>query len=1724
MKKLLTIFCLIALAISNDAPTITAATEGECEPNGNGSIQLKLTQKGTTPIPSKFNVILSLDEVNIQAICTYGTYNSNQIIKNSGLDSEILETQKQSHGKEIIFSQQEKTTLDEGKNESNKEGTDTHFVADESNKEGTNTHFVADETQKEGTNTHSVADETQKEGTNTHSVSDETQKEETGSYTGNVVTNEGNSEIPQSSISTEGRRLQEDEAFLSRCTFVAPKKPGNYKLTLENGSEFKIDGEISVNLTPCVNAIERLNIALSFRQVNQFNIQQNQFMFFGLTSKSIESGYWFIFYIYLMKGAEKKSEPLEANCTIVNPVIVGTSGIMPAAFECKFEPIEQIDYESIEIESSDYVAGLPANKTLLNPHLVDEAIGQGLLPNITEGTEAVKIVEEPKVNFDSIDTGKFELIINSLNIGENMKGEQISLSLAYPSWIVIIFTIRDVADSKVTIQGEIKGQIENQPLIFEQTLINVNGSELFVLPAFKTEEISTNGIPSEEVESPDTSEGKEELFDSSEGKEGERSDITDGKEGKEESSDTSEGKVGERSDITHETDEEEESIDTSEGKEGESSDINDTKEGETSNEIRDEKIILFRQVNTFDLENHKFMFFGLTSQTLLLGFYFEFDIYFINGELKLPTKGKAKCDIGSIIKEITSPIMPVYFNCYFDKPTDSDITSIEIISSENILGIPEDKELLNPKLVDENKDIKKIDEDSPAPILVEKPNIDTSLIQQGILMLTFNFEGTMDNFEGKEFTITLENEIILIFIIEKIEGTQMIIKCKIDGKVENESLKIEERLALVNGTELFVLPEFETGVISTEGFKPSSDEIVVESSDTTNGKEDESSDTTSGETSEKESTDKKLPSEVPPTIPTPGNESEPITIDEAEEISKIFISFRQLNGFKFNEGKISFNFFALTTQSLTIDVKIILFVNLVGKNGMDENATDITCSLTSPVAIDNEGESKQAIFICERSGLDINGEYSSLRLNSSEDIAGIPEDDEILLNPALTDEAIKNKEMKDAKNSKVPPTFILNTIETQNCANDGKFIIKGNISDNSEIPSTKFTLPLTYPEGTSITCTFDNNSLECVADSKINDIVIEQAIVTNGLDEIFIIKNITFKGMNCGNGLLKKAEDKINVGISFRQVSHIRKVNNGFTFFFAAFVNSPIQANYQIIMNTIIMVGEEKVDKEATCILKESIQNSGDQGDFECTVTLSKGEDVPLENLTISNNNDNIGGCADLSKEESSPKATDNAILEASTAGSDLAIVIDYYLAENKKRKPPSFTLTGFKNLDKCHTKGKFKIQGKFSEKIEEEMTFDLPFSFPSSKVKCTVESANKDEDVEFTCKMQKYKRFFTFDKFVLEPKIIKKKRMEMLYIVKTNKQLEKEYICENFNEIKKIRAKARKHAHFSFLQIGRPINPANLFFMALTKKSAEIKFEKLIKFSVTIMYSRSRRLRSLDSLILDEKDIGLNCAMSEDLCTEKSCSLDCGSDDFKGTPAKLEFNDDSIAGAPDEVPVEQNPKPDYSKIQELKAFDGLPVIEITDVTSNNCSLNGSYKITATTDHKLNFTEKDNITIPFSYPDSSGLCIIKIKDSKNLEINCHNKEEFSATEIIIPSQTIYDKDGTTPLLKTEKDYTGGSLSCAISDLSIPVLPSNGTSGTSGKGFYRKNSKEKGLTGGAIAGIIIGCLVVVGIVAALIFCMKKGTFSKSKLTTSHGPYESNANIELSTNKKLSPIAI
>ena len=49
------------------------------------------------------------------------------------------------------------------------------------------------------------------------------------------------------------------------------------------------------------------------------------------------------------------------------------------------------------------------------------------------------------------------------------------------------------------------------------------------------------------------------------------------------------------------------------------------------------------------------------------------------------------------------------------------------------------------------------------------------------------------------------------------------------------------------------------------------------------------------------------------------------------------------------------------------------------------------------------------------------------------------------------------------------------------CSSSGRIVIKGSLSENKSI-ITKFTIPLTYPEGVSITCSFDTDTLDCKLD------------------------------------------------------------------------------------------------------------------------------------------------------------------------------------------------------------------------------------------------------------------------------------------------------------------------------------------------------------------------------------------------------------------------------------------------------------------------------------------------------------------------------------------------------------------------------------------------------------------------------------------------------------------
>ena len=817
--------------------------------------------------------------------------------------------------------------------------------------------------------------------------------------------------------------------------------------------------------------------------------------------------------------------------------------------------------------------------------------------------------------------------------------------------------------------------------------------------------------------------------------------------------------------------------------------------------------------------------------------------------------------------------------------------------------------------------------------------------------------------------------------------------------------------------------------------------------------------------------------------------------------------------------------------------EIILIVNLINMDGeRDENNTDVTCKLERSVTVE-EGKSTQVDFKCELTGLDKEIEYYSLRLNSSKFVAGIPEDDETLLNPKLTEKAITDKELldyADEKNkNKIPITFTFTKIDQSSCSKNGSFIIEGTSSEDIQGLST-FSLPLTLPEGASLNCLLlddkkDNIKIKCQVDREINgQIIVEQTIIKDGPEEILNIGSIApEEELKCLNGRLKEVEERIKKPVSFRQISYLKpNGKNGFSFFLAAFLTQGMTKGYSINVKMIVIIKGEKTEKETKCILRDNVEveeGSQAQGDFDCEGTLEEDEykEIDFEdsgNVTISTNNEEVLGVSDLDQEQASPLATEIAInktketIEKEGMISPLEEEIDFSLEENKAIIPPSFELVRIaeNTFGYWAKKGKIKIIGKFNQDITEKMTFDLPLSFPSANIKCEVEEATKDVETELTCKAQK--GFKKVKSFVVEQRTIKKRHREMVMIKYKKYDFNQEIECENYNKIQLEKAQRRKNSNTFFLQLGNKIEHpkpnAFQFFMAFLFR--EVKFvQTTIKISIRIV-SGSGRLRNLQ----EENDKDISCTQSS--LKNKAGGFICRDENTELNDLELNTDDmDDISGVPANVrPSKQNNTIDYSNPENLEALAKLPNIEIEKVNGEECKNNGSYTIEGTiTQGELK--DMSNVEIPMSSTDSSALCKIKVNDKK-VTMDCQSKEKFSISPIIFES-TIIKKDGKDIFLLSNYSTTD-QFSCIISTASeearAPTLPntlpstqtptpvSTTTPGEDepksvGHNRYYSNNSSKGLTGGAIAGIIIACLAAVAIVAALIVLIKKGVFASKK---------------------------
>jgi len=522
-------------------------------------------------------------------------------------------------------------------------------------------------------------------------------------------------------------------------------------------------------------------------------------------------------------------------------------------------------------------------------------------------------------------------------------------------------------------------------------------------------------------------------------------------------------------------------------------------------------------------------------------------------------------------------------------------------------------------------------------------------------------------------------------------------------------------------------------------------------------------------------------------------------------------------------------------------------------------------------------------------------------------------------------------------------------------------------------------------------------------------------------------------------------------------------------------------------------------------VLNEEVTPNGElkQGDFNYSLDLESAEqDISVENLTVSWNNDQIGGCAELTTEEASKEETDKAISEPGNTSSILAVTYDYSIEANKNFTPPTLSITLF-NFERCFTKAKIKATGKFSENNIEEMTFELPFSFSASQVKCTVDSDTKNTELDLNCKIQKTKKF---GQLFLEPRLLKKKRQETLFIEKHNFNPGEEYKCENFNELKLKRARSRRNAPFSFLQIARPPSFAHTFFMALMKSSTTPDFSSFTTITVCIIISAtSSRMKQLETTKDIDAEVTCTTTSSGD-----SATLNCDAKDKSINPLIIDYGRNKISGIKDDSKVESNPNPDFSDPAILKKVNKLPQVNITNIQSNNCSLNGSYIIKAKkiNDKAFDFTNVEKVPIPFSNPDLEGLCEITLNGNE-LTINCENKKAFSPYQIIIDSQIVFDQNKTM-LFKIANTFSNSTgFAWTISDKSLVNLfpanytdpkgagndPNDGDNSSSNRVVQKSKS---GLSGGAIAGIVIACVAFVAIIIIVIELAKKGTSSGAKV--------------------------
>ena len=432
------------------------------------------------------------------------------------------------------------------------------------------------------------------------------------------------------------------------------------------------------------------------------------------------------------------------------------------------------------------------------------------------------------------------------------------------------------------------------------------------------------------------------------------------------------------------------------------------------------------------------------------------------------------------------------------------------------------------------------------------------------------------------------------------------------------------------------------------------------------------------------------------------------------KLNENIIIFRQVNSFNQKDKDISFIFHGLNIIPENEIETIILEVEpLIGGIGVQKELINVNCSLL------NKAKTKNVSYKCQ---LELNSPFNSLRIISSKEVSNIPRDI-YLSNPFETDKRIKSGIIVNYSNPDVakviPPIISVNNIRQ---GEEGKVIIDMTSSDDLEIENDTFTIPLGLPVGVELFCNISkvkaNETIisECFIDGIIDEEIIafETMRIMKGKKELFILMNYISKKLkfNCSKSLKEKAEEKLNLTLSFRQALSYGAKYNYFTLYIfesnsSKFINER-EKNITILGNIISDFEEELKNNPLEIICPCELICGGSKGAGEC-YCQNKNPLVKFESIIL----------------------IDNRILSGFPQYEILKNPNSIMNIETPKRI--FYESEGFCNIDKfnstyiegnlCSYNGEFTIRGDSYYSNDNAKEFILFITYPPAKAKCKIKN-----------------------------------------------------------------------------------------------------------------------------------------------------------------------------------------------------------------------------------------------------------------------------------------------------------------------------------------------------------------------------------------------------------------